>query len=261
MSQSHPPGERLFTLPELTEQVKSILGPAYPVSAWARELPSETTIRYYRSLGLVDPPAQKRGRVALYSDRHLSQIVATKRLQATGLLLDEIRRRLSGMKPAQLHDVIVANPPFSVVDPTAGSGSFVMAASELRKNLSRRHASAARSSEVRTEKPVVWMTTGSGKTHTFIRLLQEAEKRGRLSRKVPVRIAVAPEIEVTVIAHLSKALTHTLSGWLREHFQAAPFWNPIGRSAATVPSAPGARAPSRASRSRAADNEPVKHPQ
>src|SRR5260370_35903442 len=130
--------EGLFSLHELVEQVRTVLGPTYPVAAWDREIPSETTIRYYRSLGLVDPPVEKRGRVALYSDRHLSQIVATKRLQAAGLLLDEIRRRLSTMKPADLAEMIVANPPYSVADPPAGSATFAMAASDLGKNLARR---------------------------------------------------------------------------------------------------------------------------
>ncbi|HTV69008.1 MAG TPA: MerR family transcriptional regulator [Rhizobiaceae bacterium] len=61
-----------------------------------REVPDIRTIRYYTTLGLIDRPAQMRGRTALYGKRHLLQLVAIKRLQAKGLLLKEIQKQLVG---------------------------------------------------------------------------------------------------------------------------------------------------------------------
>lgn len=55
------------------------------------------TIRYYSTLGLLDRPAAMRGRQALYGARHLFQLVATKRLQARGLSLDEAKARLADL--------------------------------------------------------------------------------------------------------------------------------------------------------------------
>ena len=45
-------------------------------------VPDARTIRYYATLGLIDRPEAFRGRTALYGARHLSQLVAIKRLQA-----------------------------------------------------------------------------------------------------------------------------------------------------------------------------------
>jgi DNA-binding transcriptional MerR regulator len=67
-----------------------------------REIPDLRTIRYYTTLGLIDRPAQMRGRTALYGRRHLLQLVAIKRLQAKGLGLAEIQERLLGLSDAAL---------------------------------------------------------------------------------------------------------------------------------------------------------------
>jgi DNA-binding transcriptional MerR regulator len=54
-------------------------------------VPDDRTIRYYATLGLLDRPAAMRGRTALYSTRHLAQVVAIKRLQTMGRSLAEIQ--------------------------------------------------------------------------------------------------------------------------------------------------------------------------
>ncbi|MEV6105364.1 helix-turn-helix domain-containing protein [Streptomyces sp. NPDC051940] len=70
-----------------------------------REVPNERLIRWYATIGLVDPPLTRRGRVALYGRRHLLQLVAVKRLQIQGLSIAEIQAMLAGATDAQLQAV------------------------------------------------------------------------------------------------------------------------------------------------------------
>jgi len=53
------------------------------------------TIRFYIARGLALPPAGA-GRGAAYSREHLARLQAIKRLQAQGLMLADIARRLGG---------------------------------------------------------------------------------------------------------------------------------------------------------------------
>src|SRR5919202_2753219 len=101
------PGNPLCTLDELTAQVALALAvdsPGQP-SGRVRDVPDARTVRYYTTLGLVDRPAGMRGRTALYSRRHLLQLVAIKRLQARGLPLAEIQQRLLGLSDAALRQL------------------------------------------------------------------------------------------------------------------------------------------------------------
>jgi DNA-binding transcriptional MerR regulator len=66
-------------------------------SGRVRDVPDLRTIRYYTTLGLLERPAEMRGRTALYTRRHLLQLVAIKRLQAKGLALAEIQQALPGL--------------------------------------------------------------------------------------------------------------------------------------------------------------------
>jgi DNA-binding transcriptional MerR regulator len=59
-------------------------------------VPNERLIRWYGTVGLVDPPLSRRGRVARYGRRHLLQLVAVKRRQAEGRSLAEIQTELAG---------------------------------------------------------------------------------------------------------------------------------------------------------------------
>lgn len=80
-----------WTLGELVGEAASRIAalPA-PKNGQVRPVPDERTIRYYATLGLLDRPLAMRGRTALYGRRHLAQVVAIKRLQATGRSLAEI---------------------------------------------------------------------------------------------------------------------------------------------------------------------------
>jgi len=67
-----------------------------------RAVPDTRTIRYYTTLGLIDRPAEMRGRTALYEPRHVMQIVAIKRLQAANQTLSDVQQRLVGITKNQL---------------------------------------------------------------------------------------------------------------------------------------------------------------
>jgi DNA-binding transcriptional MerR regulator len=114
-----PTPEGLWTLDELTAQVALALGLDGPrqASGRVRDVPDRRTIRYYGTLGLVDPPVSFRGRTALYGQRHLSQLVAIKRLQARGLTLTEVQQRMLGLTDAKLREL--AALPESPTESTA----------------------------------------------------------------------------------------------------------------------------------------------
>lgn len=81
-----------WTLQELVDECASrIRALPKPENGQVRAVPDERTIRYYATLGLLDRPAQMRGRTALYNARHLAQVVAIKRLQVMGRSLSEIQ--------------------------------------------------------------------------------------------------------------------------------------------------------------------------
>lgn len=102
-----PSNEARWTLAELTQMVELALARDYsgPRNKQIRAIPNSRTIRYYTTLGLLDRAAEMRGRTALYSLRHLLQIVAIKRLQLQGLSLTDIQARLVGLPDSRLEDI------------------------------------------------------------------------------------------------------------------------------------------------------------
>src|SRR5690349_1305941 len=120
MTLSHSP---LWTLDELSHQVALALAVDYPGQAngRVREMPDIRTIRYYTTRGLIDRPAQMRGRTALYGQRHLLQLVAIKRLQAEGLSLAEIQLRVTGQTDAVLRKLARVSPHRLQTDETDGA--------------------------------------------------------------------------------------------------------------------------------------------
>jgi MerR-like DNA binding protein len=67
-----------------------------PVNAAARARPSERTIRFYVARGLVSPP-DGRGTAAVYSYRHLLQVLAIKLRQMEGATLEAMTREFAGV--------------------------------------------------------------------------------------------------------------------------------------------------------------------
>lgn len=67
-----------------------------PLNAAARARPSERTIRFYVARSLVSPP-DGRGTAAVYSYRHLLQVLAIKLRQMEGATLETMTREFSGL--------------------------------------------------------------------------------------------------------------------------------------------------------------------
>lgn len=100
-------GTELWRLDELSSRVERALSVGYrPASSGrVRAVPDRRTIRYYTTLGLLDRPAEMRGRTAYYGQRHLLQLVAIKRLQAEGLSLAQVQQGLTGLDADALAEV------------------------------------------------------------------------------------------------------------------------------------------------------------
>jgi DNA-binding transcriptional MerR regulator len=102
----------LWTLGELAERVEAALAD-YPgqVNGRVRAVPDQRAIRWYTTTGMVDRPAEMRGRTALYGRRHLLQLVAIKRRQAQGHTLAEIQSELAGATDETLQPIAALPEP------------------------------------------------------------------------------------------------------------------------------------------------------
>jgi DNA-binding transcriptional MerR regulator len=72
-------------------------------------------IRYYTTLGLLDRPAEMRGRTAFYSRRHLLQVLTIKRLQQIGKSLDEVQQQLLGCTTDSMLSTLGLGPDWEAV--------------------------------------------------------------------------------------------------------------------------------------------------
>jgi DNA-binding transcriptional MerR regulator len=125
----------LWTLEQLSERVAAALAVGYSGQSNGRvsELPNARTIRYYTTLGLLDRAAWWRGRTALYSLRHLLQLVAIKRLQADNLSLAEIQARLVGLTDAALRKVAELPADFDLGTPATDNAVSAAASEDDRR--------------------------------------------------------------------------------------------------------------------------------
>lgn len=75
-----------------------------PANGQAAEAISERNIRYYRTLGLVDPPLSggQRG----FGEKHKLQLIGIRLLQAHGLPLRRIRELLFGLDERKLRELL-----------------------------------------------------------------------------------------------------------------------------------------------------------
>ncbi|MEV7011040.1 MerR family transcriptional regulator [Streptosporangium sp. NPDC051022] len=94
-----------WTIGELAERASAALSPTAQLNGRVRDTPNERLIRWYATIGLLDPPSARRGRVALYSRRHLLQLIAVKRRQAEGRTIAEIQAELAGATDQALEAV------------------------------------------------------------------------------------------------------------------------------------------------------------
>jgi DNA-binding transcriptional MerR regulator len=116
---------RRYTIAELADASAAALdalGIAAP-NGQVRDRPDVRTIRYYNTLGLIDPPLEMTGRTARYGSRHLLQVLAVKAVQARGASLADVQRTLVGASEEELRRAIGPGLPRSlaVTPPTARS--------------------------------------------------------------------------------------------------------------------------------------------
>lgn len=122
-----------WTITELAEQAAAALAAdgSVRVNGRVRDLPNERLIRWYTTIGLVDPPLGRRGRSALYGRRHLFQLVAIKRRQSAGRSIAEIQIELAVATDETLQRIAdlpsapapPGRSPTSGTDPANAAGS------------------------------------------------------------------------------------------------------------------------------------------
>ncbi|MEV0592662.1 helix-turn-helix domain-containing protein [Nonomuraea cavernae] len=118
-----------WTIGELAERAADLLrSHAQPVNGRVRDVPGERLIRWYTTIGLVDPPLSRRGRVARYGRRHLLQLVAVKRLQAAGRSIADIQTALAGATDSMLEAAALPLPT-APAPAVPGAGSLAPGAS------------------------------------------------------------------------------------------------------------------------------------
>ena len=108
-----------------------------PASGQAAENLSQRSLRYYRTLGLLDGPATGEG--TAYGERHFLQLASIRALQSRGMPLRRIQELLYGRDNANLrelldrarreHQPVATMPPFSAetwnVIPLEGSFALI----------------------------------------------------------------------------------------------------------------------------------------
>ncbi|HLF94236.1 MAG TPA: MerR family transcriptional regulator [Planctomycetota bacterium] len=98
-----------LTLEELSGKVQERLEAMGLLGAQAdgrvAAAPDARTVRYYGTLGLVDRPRIVE-REARYGARHVLQLVAIKALQAAGLPLADVQRKLYGLRNSALESLL-----------------------------------------------------------------------------------------------------------------------------------------------------------
>ena len=110
-----------FTVDELAEQAGRWLAEHGLDAHYYRRVqdaPSERTIRYYRTLGLLDEPI-KAGRERRYTRRHMLQLLAIKALQTRGLSHERIQAELYAKTDAELEAIVVAALPRAAAEAPA----------------------------------------------------------------------------------------------------------------------------------------------
>src|SRR5262245_46835563 len=109
------PSKERWTIAELAELVTAALAGNFEGvgNGRVRDVPDLRAIRYYTTIGLLDRPAEMRGRTAYYGRRHLLQLVAIKRLQAQHLSLAQVQQRLLALNDRELERLSEVNVELS----------------------------------------------------------------------------------------------------------------------------------------------------
>ncbi|MER5321491.1 MerR family transcriptional regulator [Streptosporangium roseum] len=114
-----------WTIGELAERASAALSPTAQLNGRVRDVPNERLIRWYATIGLLDPPSARRGRVAMYGRRHLLQLIAVKRRQADGRTIAEIQAELAGATDQVLESIArLPEPPAEKTAPRSARPRF-----------------------------------------------------------------------------------------------------------------------------------------
>lgn len=108
--------DETWTIAELAERATTALAGLAPANGRVRDVPNERLIRYYTTIGLLDPPLARRGRIALYGRRHLLQLVAVKRRQAEGVSIAALQAELVGATNTRLAELAGTTLPPATPD-------------------------------------------------------------------------------------------------------------------------------------------------
>jgi DNA-binding transcriptional MerR regulator len=97
---------KAYSLEELASSVQAWCeeNRVLPANGQAAETLTERTIRYYRTIGLLDAPVG--GYVKSFTEKHRLQLLAIRLYQALGLPLRKIREELYGQSEAQLREIV-----------------------------------------------------------------------------------------------------------------------------------------------------------
>jgi DNA-binding transcriptional MerR regulator len=134
-----------FSVDELAEQAQAWLAEHGLDAHYYRRVqdaPSERTIRYYRTHGLIDEPV-KVGRERRYTRRHMLQLVAIKALQTRGLSHERIQAALYGRTDAELEAVIESSVPRGGPEPPPAVALYEFALAPGLRLVADRSALAA----------------------------------------------------------------------------------------------------------------------
>ena len=97
---------KTYSLEELVDSVQAWCEEhrVQPANGQAAENISERTIRYYRTIGLLDAPLG--GYVKSFAEKHRLQLLAIRLYQAMGLPLRKIREELYGKSEQMLQELV-----------------------------------------------------------------------------------------------------------------------------------------------------------
>lgn len=101
------------------------------------EIPTERTIRYYVSAGLIDRPLRFEGTRALYGFRHFLQALSIKALQARYFPLRKVRSVIAGRTALELEGVLLRmeGEPLTEAEATPEEEERISAAADAAVNL------------------------------------------------------------------------------------------------------------------------------
>lgn len=195
----------------------------YRIDDLAREAGTTTrNVRVYQESGLLPRP-QRRGRVAIYTDRHLRQLQAIIRLLSEGFTVKHILKFLTGLQRGEdLVEVLdLADLGELVTAPWSSPVSQTMTREQLETQLGRLNAPMLH----RLTESGVIEATDSENVYRVADLRQVEDFATLVSRGMP--LAVILDATTTVDQKLDEAATIlTRTGYSEVVRQRGPGWLP-----------------------------------